>query len=76
MLYLFPLIYSMLSRWRLQRPKKKKSDTSGSIFPTTPRQRSNPHPLEGFANEIPHSPGTENGKMPGVCPGGDVEVSI
>ena len=41
-----------------QRPGKKiwKLDTSSSIFPTAPRQRWNPHPWEGFANQIPHSP--------------------
>ena len=38
--------------------KKKiwKLDTSSSIFPTAPRQRWNPHPREGFANQIPNSP--------------------
>ena len=37
-----------------------KTDTFGSFFPTTPRQRSNPQPREGLTNQIPHSPGTEN----------------
>ena len=40
-----------------------KPDTSASIFPTTPKQRSNPHPREGLTNQIPHSPGTENSQM-------------
>ena len=47
-----------------------KPENSGLIFPTTPRQRSNPHPQEGLTNQIPHSPGTENSQMPGVCLGG------
>ena len=37
-----------------------KTDTFSSFFPTTPRQKSNPHPREGLTNQIPHSPGTEN----------------
>ena len=79
-----PLIYSNSSEdvsdfSARKRKKEKKPDISGSIFPTTPRQRSNPHAREGLANQIPHSPSTEDGQMPGVCPGGggrDVEVSI
>ena len=47
-----------------------KPDTFGSIFPTTPRQKLNPQPLEGPTNQIPHSPGTEHSQMPGLCPGG------
>ena len=43
---------------------EKKTDTSGSIFPTTPRQSSNPHPREGLANQISHTPGTENNLQP------------
>ena len=49
-------------------PKKLKPDTSCSIFPTKPRQRSNHHPWAGLTNQIPHSPSTENSQMPGVCP--------
>ena len=68
-----PLIYSIsskhVSEFSARKKRKKKPDTSGLIFPTTPRQRSNPHPREGVTNEIPHSPGTENGQMPGVCLG-------
>ena len=48
-----------------------KHDTSGSIFPTTPKQRSNPHPREGFTNQIPHSSGTENSQMAEFAPGGE-----
>ena len=72
-----PLVYSNSSKHVFiavsdfsDRKKKLKPDTSGSIFPTTPRQKSNPHPREGLTNQIPHSPGTEHGQMPGVCPEG------
>ena len=58
------------------RKKKLKPDTSGSIFPTTSRQKSNPNPREGLTNQIAHSLGTEHSQIPGVCPRGDVEVSI
>ena len=47
-----------------------KHDTSGSIFPTPPRQRSNSRPREGLTRQIPHSPGIGNSQMPGVCPRG------
>ena len=61
---------------QLQRPKKKlKPDTSGSIFPTTPRQKSNPHPREGLTNQFPHSQAQNIFKCPGFA-WGDVEVSI
>ena len=54
---------------RLQRPKKRnnhlKPSTSGSIFPTQPKQRSIPYPREGLIRQIPQSPGTENGQIPG-----------
>ena len=49
------------------RKKKMKPDTSGSIFPTTPRQRSNPYPRVGLRNQISHSPGTEIVKCPGFA---------
>ena len=72
-------LFIAVSDFGAEKTKKNlKPDTSGSIFPTTPRQRSNPHPREGLTNQIPHSPGTENDQTPGVCPewGGDVQVSI
>ena len=58
-----PLLYSISSKqvfiavsnfsdWEKE---KLKPDTSGSIFPTTPRQKSNPHTREGLTNQIPHA---------------------
>ena len=53
----------LLATWR---PKKK--------ILTLPVQFSPPHAGNG---QIPHSPGTEDSQMPGLCPGRrDVEVSI
>ena len=70
-----PLVYSISSKHVFiavsnfrERKKKLKPDTSGSIFPTTLRQKLNPQPREGLTNQIPHSPGTEHSQMPGVCP--------
>jgi len=34
-------------------------------FPTTPKQRSSPHPQEDLLKQISHSPGTENSQTPG-----------
>ena len=67
--YISSLIYSILSKHMFtavsdfSHRKKKKPDNSASIFPTTSRQRSNPHPLERLTNQIPHSSGTENSQM-------------
>ena len=81
-----PLIYSILSKHfsNFSARKKKTLTLTVQFSPPhpdkAPRQRSNPHPREGLTNQIPHSPGTENGQMPGVCPGGggggNVEVLI
>ena len=55
-------------------PRKRnnilKPHTFGSIFPTTPRQNSKPHPLECLASQIRHFQGTENSQMPRGLPGG------
>ena len=76
-----PLIYSISSKHISDfsaPPPQKKSLHFRFNFPHHTNQRSNPHPRKGLPNQIPHSPGTENGQIPGVCPGGggDVEVSI
>ena len=61
MLYLsFNLFYlvqtHVYSCEKLRCPEKKiETCTFGSIFPTTPRQRSNPHPREGLTKS-PHPP--------------------
>ena len=72
-----PLIYSISSKHvsDLSAPppppkKRKKTDTSGLIFPTTPRQRSNPQHREGLANQIPHSRAQKIVKRPGFARGG------
>ena len=71
-----PLVYSILLKHVFiavsnfsDQKKQLKHDTSGSIFPTTPRQKSNLDPWEGLTNQIHHSLGTEHSQMPGVCPG-------
>ena len=73
-------VFIAVSDFGARKKKNLKPDTSGSIFSTPPRQGQIPHPREGLIRQIPHSPGTENSQMPGVCPGGggggDVEVSI
>ena len=70
------LVLELLATSAPPPPQEKfKPDTSGSIFHTTPRQRSNPHPREGLTNQIPHSQVTENSRITGVCPG-NAEVSI
>ena len=43
--------------------KKLKNDTSGSIFPTLI------FPTHAGKGQIPHSPGTEDSQIPGVCSG-------
>ena len=63
-------IHVAVSDFGARKKKKLKPDTSGSIFSTPPRQGQIPHPREGLIRQIPHSPGTENSQMPGVCPGG------
>ena len=69
---ILPLIDSILSKQvfiavsDFGARKKEKFETwhFGSIFPTIPRQRLNPHHREGLTNQIPHSPTTESSQMP------------
>ena len=78
-----PLIYSIsskqvfitLSDFGAQKTKEEnrlKPDTSSSIFPTPPRERSVPHHRDGLICQIPHFPGTEYNQMLVVCPGGEM----
>ena len=52
-----PLIYSISSKhvsdFSAPPPPKKKPDISASIFPTTPRQRSNPNPRKALQIKFP-----------------------
>ena len=79
------LIYSIsskhVSEFSAPPPPPKKTDTSGSIFPITPKLRSNPHPpgRPCKSNSLPpgHRKGSNvRGLAAGGGGGGDVEVSL
>ena len=61
--------FSCLNTIATSTPEEKKTDTSGSIFPTTPRQWSNRHPRKGLANQIPPPPGHRKGSNARGLPG-------
>ena len=50
-------VFTAVSDFSNRKKNHFKPDTSGSIFPTPPRQRSIPHPRDGLICEIPDSPG-------------------
>ena len=69
-----PLIYSISSKHVGDFSAQKKKNWHFRFnFPHHTQAKVKSPPREGPANQIPHSPGTENGQMPGVCPG-EVEM--
>ena len=48
---------------------EKKNYLKPVNFPYHTQAKVTSHPREGLKNQIPHSPGTKNSQMPGVCPG-------
>ena len=56
------------------KPAKTEEKLTAYYVRTRDKSGSNSPPLQGNV-QIPPSPGTMYSQMPGVCPGGDVEVS-
>jgi len=56
------------------RPRKNQKNSRAYYVRTRDKSGSNSPPFQRNV-QIPPSPGTMHSQMPGVCPGGDVEVS-